>query len=71
MGTRRPPLTGRVVRGLLDVIIHAEAQCEDQENEEDGEDAMHDKAETADMRRALEYLSALRYWHKQKPKGGE
>jgi hypothetical protein len=55
----------------LDVIIHAEAQCEDQENEEDGEDAMHDKAETADMRRALEYLSALRYWHKQKPKGGE
>ena len=65
MGTRRPPLTGRVVRGLLDVIIHAEAQCEEQENEEY---PMHNKAETADMRRAIEYLNALRYWHEQKPK---
>ena len=70
MGTRRPPLTDRVVRGLLDVIIHAEAQCEDQESEEDGEHAMHDKAETADMRRAIEYLEDLRRWHAQKRKGG-
>jgi len=70
MGTRRPPLTGRVVRGLLDVIIHANAQCEDQEFEEDGEHAMHDEAETADMRRAITYLTDLRYWHEQKRKAG-
>ena len=66
MGRRRPPLTSRVVRGLLDVIIHAEVQCNDQE-----EDAMYDKAETADMRRAIEYLDDLRRWHSQKRKGGE
>ena len=71
MGMRRPPLTGRVVRGLLDVIIHAEAQCEEQEYEENEEQPMYDKVQTADMRRAIEYLNALRDWHEQKTKGGE
>ena len=70
MGMRRPPLTGRVVRGLLDVII-AEAQCEEQEYEENEEQPMYDKVQTADMRRAIEYLNDLRYWHEQKTKGGE
>tara|TARA_R110000851_G_scaffold133248_1_gene267993 strand:+ start:104 stop:271 length:168 start_codon:yes stop_codon:yes gene_type:complete len=55
----------------LDVIIHAEAQCEEQEYEENEEQPMYDKVQTADMRRAIEYLNDLRYWHEQKTKGGE